>query len=356
MPRHRETKKDRKLALSERMVINDVKLSDFANASMSNPSAHPKKGVFNVHLDSNKISKVSNLGKEDLSWFEKDLDDFEIKTETTEGETEDNVEIEVAQQTPRKNRKSRKGKQIQLREKDGIDYPVDLWYQLSYYIYPETVSVFARLCKSTSRIVSTNSFWRNLYTRFYISKIKLPKKLQPVCIERIHGLKANVVRALYHFYPPFIERLTQTVPFESEPHSLVGQRCLLLWYQPVKNYWNFCFKFVKPGFLHQGKNTLTSQRDIIDHYDDLSYNTEAGCTILQVTCTHFLSVPIVMGMVLNRVFLTVSGQGMRYHTLRLMFDSRYQHQSMNSGTALVLDPVINVRVIPWWDPKYPFTT
>ncbi|ESO83294.1 hypothetical protein LOTGIDRAFT_133689, partial [Lottia gigantea] len=254
--------------------------------------------------------------------------------------------------SPRKVNRVRKGRE--LCRKKGIDYPVDLWYQLSYYVYPESVSVFSRLCKSTNQIVCTVAFWKNLYQRFYNKEIKLPKTLQPLCLERIHSLQPNVVRALYHFYQPFIDRLNPASTFEAEPHKLIGRRCLLYWYQPVKNMWNFCFKLVRPGM--SCRTVCKNQRTYIDNYDDIFYNVEEGCTILQVTCSHFLSLPIAMGQILNHVHLTVSGQGFRYHTLRLVFDTRYQHNRDAVGTTVVLDSVVNIKVIPWWDPKYPFSS
>lgn len=51
-------------------------------------------------------------------------------------------------------------------EGHGVVYPVDLWFQLSRFIFPESVSTFAQLCKSTNAVVHTVQFWKTLYLRY----------------------------------------------------------------------------------------------------------------------------------------------------------------------------------------------
>jgi hypothetical protein len=71
---------------------------------------------------------------------------------------------------------------------------------------------------------------------------------------------------------------------------------------------------------------------------------------------------MVMGLSLCSVSLTVS-QGMRHHRLQLVFGSGHMCHtagipnivSLDSSTV-VLDPVVNVRVLDWWHPMYPHPT
>jgi len=68
---------------------------------------------------------------------------------------------------------------------------------------------------------------------------------------------------------------------------------------------------------------------------------------------------MVMGLSLCSVSLTIS-QGMRHHRLQLVFGSGHMCHtagkpniaSLDSSTV-VLDPVVNVRVLDWWHPMYP---
>ena len=48
----------------------------------------------------------------------------------------------------------------------------------------------------------------------------LPERLQPDCIARRRGLRANVIRALYHTYDPFVERLVGLRGAVPDPHAL----------------------------------------------------------------------------------------------------------------------------------------
>ena len=59
---------------------------------------------------------------------------------------------------------------------------------------------------------------------------------------------------------------------------------------------------------------------------------------------------MISGQVLSGVALTLS-QGLRYHRLQLSFGSG-PFPSM-SNIPIVLDPVVNVRVLDWWHPSFP---
>jgi hypothetical protein len=47
----------------------------------------------------------------------------------------------------------------------GVVYPVDVWFQLARFIYPESVTTFALLCRGTNAVVHTVQFWKTTYLR-----------------------------------------------------------------------------------------------------------------------------------------------------------------------------------------------
>lgn len=80
---------------------------------------------------------------------------------------------------------------------------------------------------------------------------------------------------------------------------------------------------------------------------------------LQVTCLNFVALPMVMGLSLCSVSLIVS-QGILHYRLQLVFGSDHlcytaSRPSISSldCVTVVLDPVVNVRVLDWWHPMYP---
>ncbi|PSN35387.1 Transmembrane protein 183 [Blattella germanica] len=123
---------------------------------------------------------------------------------------------------------------------------------------------------------------------------------------RLYGLRACVIRALHYTYPPFVEKLKAVTTFEGDPHNLTKRQCVLMWHQ--------------------------------------------------VTCRNYIALPMVMGLTLCSVSLT----GIRHHRLQLSFGSG--HMCFTAGkpntssldcSTVVLDPVVNVRVLDWWHPNYP---
>ena len=86
-------------------------------------------------------------------------------------------------------------------------------------------------------------------------------------------------------------------PFDTDPHTLVGYRCLLVWHQPSQGKWHFCFKLQKPSLGKQTCNTRPSYlEDVRNGYNNLFYNPEEGCCVLQVTedcgeCSGWFSEP-----------------------------------------------------------------
>ena len=195
-----------------------------------------------------------------------------------------------------------------------------------------------------------------LYSRHYREdQADLPKELRPGYMEKIHGLSARIVRSLFYLYPPFVQRIKALVPFEQQLDNLEGRLCSLMWYQKVKNTWHFFFKFKTLG----RRKCIYTEPDRSDRLwlfaPDIYNNDEEDLSVLQVVTTYFIPLPVIMGYTLRKASISV-GHAMRYHKLRLIFSQcnvQSDRYAQDSGVVAVMDPVINIRVLPWWNPAYP---
>ncbi|XP_005106732.1 transmembrane protein 183 [Aplysia californica] len=337
------------------LQTSDLKLQDFADCSMPQSCSRVKKSVVSATAPA-ALPKASSGQKfvekeeEELNWFEKELEDFVIDDQAQGGEEEEDVAI--ANKKPEGKKKKVKKEE----DKTGYVYPLDFWYILSSYIDPEDIGRFSGLCKASHSVTQLAGFWRKLYHRYYAGRADpLPEFLRPSAMEKLHGLRARVIRTMFRIYPPLAARVASKGPMEDEPHDLKGHRCLLAWHQPATKGWQFCFKFQKPS-LQALSSRPVSKEDVYNGYDDLFYHPDEGCSVLQVTCCHFSSVASVMGLLLNQVYVTLSS-GFRYHRLRLHFDSRVNAcHNAPSDVVVVLDDVLAIRVMQWWHPNYPFTS
>ena len=176
-------------------------------------------------------------------------------------------------------------------------------------------------------------------------------------MERVHGLRSRVIRYLFHVHPVFVERFRTHVPFERDPDILHGCSCSLMWYHKQRTKWLFHFKFLKPN---QSKCSLISGKGAqsknyrLSADDDIHVNDQEGSYIMQVICPDFVSLPSTMGLVLTKAAISVS-QGMRHHKVRLHFDQTFSVDDSSRGSSdisLVIDPVLNLYVLPWWHPRY----
>ncbi len=194
--------------------------------------------------------------------------------------------------------------------------------------------------------------------RYYDKNNKeLTESLQPKYMFKVHGLRTRVVRSLFFLYPQFVDRVTRRVPFENSPDDLEGMQCVLMWHQKGKNNWYFYFKFHQPGGSSgtASMNSSPARRRFAQFDTDIGHNPEDRCRVLQVVMGNFISLPIVMGYSLHKTFLSV-GHGMRYHKLKLVFTHQRLADTkvaMATGVSVIMDPVFNMRVFYWWDPKYP---
>lgn len=52
-----------------------------------------------------------------------------------------------------------------LKDRPGIQYPVDIWFHIGRYIKPEDVKIFAAICKGSYSVSRSYSFWLKMYKR-----------------------------------------------------------------------------------------------------------------------------------------------------------------------------------------------
>lgn len=297
---------------------------------------------------------VVEAQKENLvPWYERT--DFDLPSEEEEDEKERLVKGR------RKGSKKTPKKENPDHYEYGFTYPLDVWCLLAQYIRPEQVQNFALICKGARDATNMRTFWLRIYKRHISQPMKLPERLQPHRIDCRPGLRARIIRALYHGYGLFRSRLLSNTCIVTDPSELESQLCISMWYKQVmckkqtRKVWVFYFKFSrkyrggkrKPGYMSLSSNWL-------DQVDDVRHNPEEHNCILQVNCVNFLPVSPIQGHVLTRASVGVS-RDMKHSTVKLTFhsprtDGRYRKEE---GTIVVLDPAYDLKVINWWSPSYP---
>ncbi|XP_061869388.1 transmembrane protein 183A isoform X6 [Colius striatus] len=131
----------------------------------------------------------------------------------------------------------------------GEEYPIDIWLLLASYIRPEDIVRFSLICKKAWTVTCTAAFWTRLYRRQTVCKellgncsricvcwkplccrhysldAYLPLRLRPESMEKLHCLRACVIRSLYHMYEPFASRVSRNpaIP-DSTPSTLKNSR------------------------------------------------------------------------------------------------------------------------------------
>ena len=254
----------------------------------------------------------------------------------------------------------------------SVNFPSEIWILLSDYIQPENVGRYARICRTTYNIVSSQGFWRRLYRRHYdnLQHCDLPQRFQPECMSRPRGLRAAVIKMLHLTHPRFLETQTRLSSVWPDPHSLTGNICVLqscnrvgrkatYHYFKLKNK-EFSAKItndVIENDLEDDEDCLGEERRtaaLLSHLSDIHDNPEEGCSVLQVHAAHWSSLSPVMGLKLVSVSLSVS-HGMRHHKLKLMFGSPEMSSVRTANTTeIVIDSVVGVKIYNWWHPHYNF--
>ena len=90
----------------------------------------------------------------------------------------------------------------------------------------------------------------------------LPERLQPDSIVRRRGLRANVIRALYHTYDPFVERIVGLRSAVFDPHVLRNLICVHAWQTSGSRsgQWKLYVKFQKRNKLASSANAVLWDR------------------------------------------------------------------------------------------------
>ena len=341
MPRKYKSKRKAKMASEINSNPNE------GNQSVMNPSPVRKSGSANLKIIAATASQKT---------LETDTavpDDWEDRDEADVEDDNENIICDLLLQ-PSLSLSSSTSRQKTVITSSDIVFPSEIWYLLGDYITPREVGKFASICKTSYSVVCSQGFWRRLYSRYYNPYLHadlLPDRLQPHCVSRPRGLRAAVIRALHLIYPPFLGD-TGSCAVWPDPHLLTGTTCVLqsshrLGSKAVHHY--FKLKDTSPMRRLQLEDCCSLEdegwdtRALVAELSDIHHNPEAGCRVLQVTAADWSSLgPAVMGQRLVSVSLSVA-LGMRFHKLKLRFDS---------GTEILIDSVVGVKIFNWWQSQY----
>lgn len=303
---------------------------------------------------------VSEAEEENIPWY--DRTDFDSLS-PEEDEVESSVDVITQEKLKSRSRGSKKN----AKKKDvtdekfsdcGLIYPLDVWCLLAKYICPEHIQRFALICKGARQAINMRTFWLRLYVRHISQPKKLPERLQPDTIECRPGLRARIIRALFHGYEPLRTRILTQISLR-DPSLLESHMCISMWYRQAlcnkqtKKVWVYYFKFShKAAYVKRKPRYFLPEW--FEQVDDLNDNPEEYHSILQVNCVNFLPVSPVQGHVLTKALVGIS-RDMKHNSVKLTFhsprsDGRYPKED---GTSVILDPVYDARVINWWSPLYP---
>lgn len=234
-------------------VITDFTINDSANA--------PKPIT--------RIKKVNTVEKVPDTWDDIGIDEFDVIEETAPDGSKKLVY--------KKKRSQCSLKSENIDNQQGVVYPEIVWYLISQFINPEDVGYFACINKTTYAITKCGSFWRGLYSRFCENNRKLPETLIIGKNFRVYGLRQRVIRALYHTYDVFINKVSQQTIYDSHPHNLVKCRCVNVWFCKGTNYWTVFFK-LKKSQLFKRVETV----DVIEELGRIDANPEENTQVLKV--------------------------------------------------------------------------
>lgn len=203
--------------------------------------------------------------------------------------------------------------------------------------------------------------------RFVVDHKSLPSHLKPYAICTNIGLRARVVRALYHVYSPFATKTLHHVPLAESPSILQNLMVESHWWKRLVStkhiyVWRLYLKLVKINNSNNSSNRNTpnattnpNKKQIFSVTKLLAHNPEEQYKLLQVTSSSYVQIPNVFGMCLTEVSTSVS-RDMKSHKARLYFHEYRTHRQRyhnSQATILTVDPVLDVKILNWWDPDYP---
>lgn len=306
--------------------FGDVSIYHYANAAVAGRRGRLTKAV------ATPITEVEKLVKErvGLRWeqHQKRIEDCDAEDDT------DSV----------------KAKTCKVQEGENtapfLDLPMDIWFAIGDQIPPESVSVFALICKSSYKVTNSARFWFGLYKRYCkpSNQQLLPQRLKPWNMTAIQGLRAGVIRSMYFIYPPFIERLKPQLRRAQDLQVMLHRKCLSTWYTVASKEWTYWFKLKQTNARRRfsSSSRFASNKKLHQIKQDVATNEERDSKVLQFSCPHYIPLPAVQGLFLRRALLTLS-QDMMANKLYLTFDN----------LEFVFDPANNVKILDWWHPQFP---
>lgn len=230
---------------------------------------------FTINDSANAPKPVSRLKKStastssappELSWDELDTD-----TDLIEEVGEDGAKKFV----PKKN--SAKVEE-DLDSRPGVQYPEIVFYLISKYIEPEQIGSFSRINRACYACTKREMFWRNLYKKYCHNHPRLPERLKIENSFKVYGLKQRVIRALFNTYKVFNLRIQRDAQQDSEPHKLVGRRCINVWFGKGPVHCVVYFKLKKLSPHRPGADA----GNMIDELGRIDANPEEDCQVLEV--------------------------------------------------------------------------
>lgn len=311
-------------------------------------------------MPTGRVKKSASSGTTDPpeDWFDKDEEDIAGEIDT--------LKLDAGCCGSKTEIASNKFESVSNQE--GNVYSLDFWDMLGNFVKPEQVAVFGSICRSSYQVINSQGFWRRLFKRYYNPDAKIPARLQPECMERPQGLRACVIRMLHMTYPLYRNE-GERASVWADPHKLVGGVCDVSWINKLGRHQSMFYFKIREQTRKKESNALRLIREsyydnegddehekLLEHLSNINYNPESGCRVLQVHLTCCTTIPPVLGLRLHQVSLSVS-HGMRYHKLKLRFGSpRSDGQGppdQQDTVQIVLDNVVNLRIMDWWHPDYP---
>lgn len=338
----------------------DVTIACFANNTMPAPARSKKSTAAKELKKSTTAEDIKNEDNETDDWFTKDEEDICKEIEVLKIDSGCNTSSTSASSIPAK-----------YYRHNHQQFPLDFWDLLSRYILPENVGSFGAICRCSYLIVNSQGFWRRLYRRYYNEDVAMNDRLRPDCMMRPRSLKICVIRVIHLCYGLYVEaRKKDGVSLWGDPHLLVGGICDMSWADKVTSkHSNFYFKLrehdteaTKHKLIYRVEEESDDEGEELKHQqfleqlEDINYNPDKGCRVLQVNSTCWASIPPVLGLRLFQVSLSVS-HGMRFHKLKLRFGSPRTGgrgpPNQQDSVLVVIDNVVNLKVLNWWNPQYP---
>jgi len=347
-------RKNRKKKAGQKLPAPDFPLADFQD-SPDKMSRIRKSDSGNLKMMAQTV--VNEVDDVPDDWFDRDVEDLESKTtnlviRTTTAVTKPEVRVFTGSKKYR-------------------HFPLDFWDLLSHYIKPEMVGTFALICRQSLMVVSSQSFWRFLYQKYFdpVSHFDLPARLLPDSMARPRGLRAGVIKMLHMTYQPFLQRQTRQSQVWPDPHTLTGNICILNWSNKVAKktvyyYFKLCgnkaantkYNYYNEDIDIDEDDCIGDTKQLLNDLSDIKHNPEEGCRVLQVMAACWSAPPPVLGLKLLGVTLSVS-HGMSFHKLKLLFGSPLadcrRQAAQEEATEVVLDSVCGMKVLDWWSPQYP---